>query len=410
MSTCPKLLALALLLAAIPAQAQQHARTTAGVGLMRSMSPPERGWFETAARSVLAAINGSRAAAGLAACQPKHPVEIVPEKAYVTPLGLFPVKWGISLRCGRESQLVTFEPGPFVLTKDREEQRGERGEDGSLTFGASVKLVERGPSFVLLERNMGPLRSHTLAVGRIVDSAQPPPGRRTAGLLKPEAVTFFISSRDEGPPVLSWLDTVALASSLEALPPPPAVGGKKKISKGPSPSAEKMAASERQVFAWLLETKGAPGVKQVVNAETEPVGGKFSDQVITAISDAAPDIDASTLRAFAGAAKSAGRFPSNVVVKGTEVLRLERSEEDRFFAPKDEGKAPRPDGWKAFREVHGRTPIWTFSRVGFSADLSQAMVYVGWQSDWLAGAGTIYILDREGEEWRVLYEIPMWVS
>ncbi len=53
------------------------------------------------------------------------------------------------------------------------------------------------------------------------------------------------------------------------------------------------------------------------------------------------------------------------------------------------------------RAVHERPlPIFTFSRVGVSNDLTEAMVYEGFQRDWLDGQGTLFILKRDGDRGR----------
>ncbi len=68
-------------------------------------------------------------------------------------------------------------------------------------------------------------------------------------------------------------------------------------------------------------------------------------------------------------------------------------------------------GWKRFYERYpGSQGIMEFSRVGFNSDLTQALVYVGNQSDWLAGAGYYVLLVKEGGTWVVRNRIMVWIS
>lgn len=68
-------------------------------------------------------------------------------------------------------------------------------------------------------------------------------------------------------------------------------------------------------------------------------------------------------------------------------------------------------GWKGF---YGKYPdaggIVTFSRVGFSRDRTQAVVYVGVQSNWLAGYGQLVMLVRDGDKWRKDASQGLWIS
>ena len=53
------------------------------------------------------------------------------------------------------------------------------------------------------------------------------------------------------------------------------------------------------------------------------------------------------------------------------------------------------DGWQLFYEKYPDAPgITALSRVGFNQTLDQALVYVGTQSQWLAGAGYYLLLKR----------------
>jgi hypothetical protein len=68
-------------------------------------------------------------------------------------------------------------------------------------------------------------------------------------------------------------------------------------------------------------------------------------------------------------------------------------------------------GWDNFYNKYSDSQgIMTFSRVGFNAERSQALVCVGNQYHFLAGAGYIVLLVKEDGIWRVKHEVMSWIS
>lgn len=70
------------------------------------------------------------------------------------------------------------------------------------------------------------------------------------------------------------------------------------------------------------------------------------------------------------------------------------------------------DGWKSFREKYPKAGgIVTFSRVGFNADRTQALVYRGYQCGGLCGGGNYYLLSRKNGVWVIDGHVgPSWIS
>lgn len=68
-------------------------------------------------------------------------------------------------------------------------------------------------------------------------------------------------------------------------------------------------------------------------------------------------------------------------------------------------------GWEGFRRAFPRGGgIVTVSRVGLSRDGHWAMVYAGSQGDWLAGAGYLYVVYKDGNVWRERHSRMLWRS
>jgi hypothetical protein len=86
---------------------------------------------------------------------------------------------------------------------------------------------------------------------------------------------------------------------------------------------------------------------------------------------------------------------------------LSRDELKRIFEKRDE----KYDGWKAFRQKYpGAGEIITLSRVGFNPDKSQALIFVGYQCDWLCGEGNYILLTKRDGEWKIEKKSMTWIS
>lgn len=70
------------------------------------------------------------------------------------------------------------------------------------------------------------------------------------------------------------------------------------------------------------------------------------------------------------------------------------------------------DGWgKFYKKYPGSGGFLTFSRVGFNADKTQALVYHAYSCGGLCGGGTYYLLIKKNSVWVVKGSIgPAWVS
>jgi hypothetical protein len=69
------------------------------------------------------------------------------------------------------------------------------------------------------------------------------------------------------------------------------------------------------------------------------------------------------------------------------------------------------NGWDVFYGQYSGAPgITTLSRVGFNDAMDQALVYVGTQSHWLAGAGYIFLMKKVNGAWVVDQQMMTWIS
>lgn len=67
--------------------------------------------------------------------------------------------------------------------------------------------------------------------------------------------------------------------------------------------------------------------------------------------------------------------------------------------------------WDLFCKKYPKTDgIYTFSRVGFSKDGNEALVFVTFWCYYACGAGNYYIMKKENGEWKIVDEIMTWIS
>jgi len=73
--------------------------------------------------------------------------------------------------------------------------------------------------------------------------------------------------------------------------------------------------------------------------------------------------------------------------------------------------AQNTSGWDVFYTRYPNSPgMTTVSRIGFNADFTQALLYVGTMSHWLAGAGYYLLLEKSSGAWQVLQQVMGWIS
>lgn len=63
-------------------------------------------------------------------------------------------------------------------------------------------------------------------------------------------------------------------------------------------------------------------------------------------------------------------------------------------------------GWSAL----GASMIVRFSRIGFSCDLNQALLYRSQSCGPLCGHGDLVVLELDDGEWRIVSILPLWIS
>jgi len=122
--------------------------------------------------------------------------------------------------------------------------------------------------------------------------------------------------------------------------------------------------------------------------------------------DSVPDLPRDAVEDFTAVAKDTARVVP-FTSKRQHVRFLSDSTIGDYFSRNNR----QTRGWIGFRAAFPNGGgITSVSRVGLSRDGRGAVVYAGQQSDWLDGAGFIYVLRADAGSWTIYKRLMLWVS
>lgn len=68
-------------------------------------------------------------------------------------------------------------------------------------------------------------------------------------------------------------------------------------------------------------------------------------------------------------------------------------------------------GWESFRKRYSKSlGVTLISLPGINSEHTQALLYVGSSCDMLCGNGYFLLLGKDGEQWKVLQKVMIWIS
>ena len=172
----------------------------------------------------------------------------------------------------------------------------------------------------------------------------------------------------------------------------------------PTPSTVQIGREEQAVYAFLLATQ-YQHKEYVIMADTATsvTGVDNTAQTLNYVLQNIHNLAPATLESFRSRNATAQILLSDMQLGGPYTL-LSQSARDRIFGQNQ-------SGWDIFYNHYPQAPgITTFSRVGFNAALDQALVYMGTQSNWLAGAGYYILLKKGYGTWSIDQQVMIWIS
>ena len=179
-------------------------------------------------------------------------------------------------------------------------------------------------------------------------------------------------------------------------------------SKGPTPlptpSISDVDSEEVAVYAALLESM-YPDLRLVLTEKTatDPGGAENTASVLEHALTQLKDVDPQTAASFQVRNDAQYSLKPDMELGQVYVLLTEENMRQIFNINQN--------GWDVFyADYPGAPGITTLSRVGFNDAMDQALVYVGTQSHWLAGAGYIVLLVKVEGVWVIDQQVMTWIS
>lgn len=173
----------------------------------------------------------------------------------------------------------------------------------------------------------------------------------------------------------------------------------------PTPTAPDIEAEEEAVYAALFdEMYGEPQMLVLIaETETTPMSVENTDSTLEYVLSQMGGLSEETVAGFRSRNEAAYPLRPDMDL-GLPYVLLTRDDVDEIFDVNT-------SGWDVFYTRYPNSPgLTSVSRVGFNADFTQALVYIGTQSHWLSGAGYYVLLAKTGGRWQVEQQVMTWIS
>jgi hypothetical protein len=172
----------------------------------------------------------------------------------------------------------------------------------------------------------------------------------------------------------------------------------------PTTSADQIDVEEQAVYAALFKKMYTASAFVIMGTTTTgPTGVDNTDQTLNYFLQNTHAVDQATVDSFRTRNEAGHPILADMDLGASYVL-LSQAQRNQIFGQNQ-------SGWEVFYANYPDTPgITTLSRVGFNATFDQALVYLGTQSNWLAGAGYYILLKKAAGAWTVDQQVMTWIS
>ena len=175
------------------------------------------------------------------------------------------------------------------------------------------------------------------------------------------------------------------------------------VTSSPSPTPDAEMLAER-VYTALVDTLYPTSALLVIMEQTQTsVIGLAEVATYQRVQESLKEMSAETLQNFRLENNELHTLRTSMVLGRKYIL----------FSLKDRQELFRinQSGWDVFYNRYPDAPgIITFSKVGFNKTMDLALVYVGMQSNWLAGVGNFYLLQQVNGKWVIEAQVNSWIS
>jgi hypothetical protein len=172
----------------------------------------------------------------------------------------------------------------------------------------------------------------------------------------------------------------------------------------PTPSANQVDLEEQAIYAFLLQNMYQNhGYVIMDTTATGVTGVEATSQTLDYVLQNMHDVATETVDSFKTRNDKAYPFKADMNL-GSPYTLLSEPGRSKIFGQNQ-------SGWEIFYNRYPQAPgITTLSRVGLNTTFDQALVYIGTQSNWLAGSGHYILLKKTNGVWAIDQQVMVWVS
>ena len=172
----------------------------------------------------------------------------------------------------------------------------------------------------------------------------------------------------------------------------------------PTPSTGQIDTEQQAVYAFLLLNLYQHREYVIMDTTSTGVTGvENTTQTLDYVLQNMHSVDSGTVVSFRSRNDAAYPISPDMNIGGPYTL-LSQAGRQKIFGENQ-------SGWEIFYERYPQAPgITTLSRVGFNNSLDQALVYIGTQSNWLAGSGYYILLKKLDGAWSIDQRVMTWIS
>jgi len=172
----------------------------------------------------------------------------------------------------------------------------------------------------------------------------------------------------------------------------------------PTPSTGQIDTEQQAVYAFLLLNLYQHREYVIMDTTSTGVTGvENTTQTLDYVLQNMHSVDSGTVVSFRSRNDAAYPISPDMNIGGPYTL-LSQAGRQKIFGENQ-------SGWEIFYERYPQAPgITTLSSVGFNNSLDQALVYIGTQSNWLAGSGYYILLKKLDGAWNIDQRVMTWIS
>lgn len=170
----------------------------------------------------------------------------------------------------------------------------------------------------------------------------------------------------------------------------------------PSPTLDADLA-QQEVYAALVQALYPNSELVIMDTTQTNVLGLATPEELQQIESHFKELSPGTAADFNARNASQVKLSASMLLGIPYVLLSEQAKKELFQVNQS--------GWDVFYNRYPQAPgIITLSQVGFNQSGDQALVYLGLQSNWLAGSGNFILLGKFNGKWIILQQVTSWIS